>query len=234
MTKATQGSETFTVLRTTAIIPFLTTHSSSSSPGVDSISSYSSPLLGIAEGLQSHIHVVVIECTLVTIESAIEYIEALALAAASLRPLPAAPEGEGLGGGGGGGGWGGWGGWGCKSPNASSSNKGWPGQSGVHEPGLARRQGEPELQPEDRLTSTGGWVGVQEPKCKFQQQRLAWAEWGSRAWAGSKAGGARAPARRQADVSRRNYYYFFFPLPRGATWSFRFPIFHPIQWPEIF
>ncbi|CAL2226168.1 unnamed protein product [Prunus armeniaca] len=34
-----------------------------------------------------------------------------------------------------------------ESPNASSSNKGWPGQCGVHLPGLARRQGEPELHP---------------------------------------------------------------------------------------
>ncbi|CAL8085230.1 unnamed protein product [Prunus armeniaca] len=44
-----------------------------------------------------------------------------------------------------------WGG--GKSPNASSSNKGWPGQGRVHEPGLARRQEEPELQPEGALTS---------------------------------------------------------------------------------
>ncbi|KAH0977067.1 hypothetical protein GBA52_026786 [Prunus armeniaca] len=57
------------------------------------------------------------------------------------KGISSSPLGLGLGGGG----------W--KSPKAASSNKCWPGQCGVHLPGLARRQGLPEQQPEGRLTS---------------------------------------------------------------------------------
>ncbi|CAB4284587.1 unnamed protein product [Prunus armeniaca] len=59
-----------------------------------------------------------------------------------------------------------------------------------------------------------GGRGGQEPKCKFQQQRLARARWGPRAWAGPKAGGARATARRRANVSMRKSIFFLF----AATW----------------
>ncbi|CAL2278181.1 unnamed protein product [Prunus armeniaca] len=52
----------------------------------------------------------------------------------------AAPSGSGWGGG--------------ESPNASSSIKGWPGQCGVHLPGLAPRRRQPEREPECELTSS--------------------------------------------------------------------------------
>ncbi|CAL8121691.1 unnamed protein product [Prunus armeniaca] len=47
----------------------------------------------------------------------------------------------------------------------------------------------------------------------FQQQVLARAVWGPLAWAGLKAGATRAAARRQVDVSRRNFFFL-----SAATW----------------
>ncbi|CAL8112406.1 unnamed protein product [Prunus armeniaca] len=70
-----------------------------------------------------------------------------------------------------------------------------------------------------------GGGGGGEPKMAFQQQVLARAVWGPLAWAGPKAGAARAAARRQADVSVTSAGAIFFSfcchMARSGSSDFR-------------